>query len=211
MIELDYEAGFFRARRSVWRALRGDAVTAMVWLELEDRARYSEPGPIIGSRGRVIDLDIGEAVLGRRDLADTLGLGVQQVRTALRKLEKLGVISTRESTHLGTVVSLVGFDGNTEPTKRGQPAGQPVNQPTANPQPTTNKTERSEILDLLSADPSSGPPGDLGSARRGPTPADLCQPGDGEAFTKLLTQLQKDKAEGGNVIMLPAAARGGRS
>lgn len=205
MIELDYDAGYFRARRSVWRALRGDAPTCMVWLELEERARYSEPGPMIGSRGRVVDLDIGEAVLGRRDLARVLGLGEQQVRTAIKKLQKLGIIRTRESTHLGTVVTLVGFDGISHRPEPEQPAGQPVNQPTANPQPTTNKTEiRSGDLDLLSADPSSGPQGDRGSARLGPTPADLCEPGDGAKFTELLTELQRGRAEGGNVILLKA-------
>lgn len=209
MIDLDYDAGYFRTRRSLWRALRGDAATTMVWLELEDRARYSEPGPMISARGRVVDLDIGEAVLGRRDLADALGLGVQQVRTAIKKLTKLGILRTRESTHLGTVVSLVGFDGNTGPAKSDQPANQHGVQPTANPQPTTNKTERSEDLDLSLADPSSGPLGDLGSARLGPKPADLCQPGDGARFAELLTELQRDRAEGGNVILLKAG--GGKS
>jgi hypothetical protein len=181
LIDLDYESGYFRARRSVWRALRGDPATVMVWLELEDRARYSERGPVIGTSGRVVDLELGEAVLGRRELAEALGLGAQQVRTAIKKLSRLGILATRESTHLGTVVKLVGFNGNAMRGPAGQPTNQPGGQPTANPQPTTNKTERhSGDLDLRSAeDPDQGshrPPGDPGSARLGPRPASGADP-----------------------------------
>lgn len=201
MIEIDYDAGYFRARRSVYLALRGDVPTLQVWLEIEHRARYSAPGAALGASGRIVNLQLGQAVLGRRDLAETLGLGEQQVRTSLKKLEKLAIIRTDEVTNLGTTVTLVGFTGIAETQPATQPAQQPANQPTSNPrpsrgQPLTRQRDRDPDGEFFSGSADPEPPLDGGRdlvQRKGP----LSEPvtvGDGARATENLQKLLRGEA-----------------
>ena len=89
--------------------------------------------------GMAFDLQPGDVVIGRKRAADDLGLGEQQIRTALKLLEKLEIV-TSKATNKCTVISLI----NWGIYQAEQPATQPAEQPKANQQltstqPTTNQ------------------------------------------------------------------------
>ncbi len=86
-------------------------------------------------------IDVGEAVIGRKALAEALELSEQQVRTALDKLESSKTIS-RRATNKYTIVKVLkyctyqGSDIEEQPTNNQQITN---NQPTNNQQITTPK------------------------------------------------------------------------
>lgn len=86
-------------------------------------------------------IDVGEAVIGRKALAEALELSEQQVRTALDKLENSKTIS-RRTTNKYTIVKVLkyctyqGLDDEEQPTNNQQITN---NQPTNNQQITTPK------------------------------------------------------------------------
>lgn len=91
--------------------------------------------------GVAFDLQPGEVVFGRKKAAEELNLGEQQIRTALKLLEKLEILTSR-STNRCTVISFVNWGTYQEV----QPAAQPTanqhltsNQPAPNQHLTTNK------------------------------------------------------------------------
>ena len=81
-------------------------VTLAVYLKLLSRARW-RPGQRLGHHG-VIDLDSGQCVMGRDEIAAECGTSATKVRTAIRHLSQLGYI-TSESSTAGTVVTIVGY------------------------------------------------------------------------------------------------------
>ena len=97
-------------------------------------------------KGEIIDT--GEAVVGRKTLADALDLSEQQVRTALDKLEKSKVIS-KKTTNKYTVVKVLkfciyqGVENNEQPTNNQQITNE---QPTNNQQITTPKEVKTNRL-----------------------------------------------------------------
>ena len=94
--------------------------------------------------GAVFDLQPGDVIFGRAKAAEELGVGEQSIRTALKLLEKLEIVTSR-ATNKCTVISFV----NWHRYQDEQPApNQQVNQPLTNGQPapnqrlTTNKNVR---------------------------------------------------------------------
>ncbi|WP_302554097.1 hypothetical protein [uncultured Bilophila sp.] len=94
--------------------------------------------------GMVFDLQPGDVIVGRSKAADDLGVGEQSIRTALKLLEKLEIVTSR-STNKCTIISFV----NWHRYQDDQPApNQQINhhltsnQPAPNQHLTTNKNER---------------------------------------------------------------------
>ena len=97
-----------------------------------------------------IIIKTGQCAVGRKQLAYDTGLTEQQVRTALKKLQNTGEITT-ESTNRFTIVTIVNYSQYQQSAVSNQPTAQPTDnqqitnkQPTDNQQITTNKKERSK-------------------------------------------------------------------
>lgn len=110
-----------------------DPVVKAVFIELLLTANWKP------TKWKGIDLDVGETVIGRKELAEAVGVSEQNVRTALKKLEKANTI-VKKSTNKYTVVKVLnycnyqGFDNESQPTTNQQLTN---NQPTTNQQLTT--------------------------------------------------------------------------
>lgn len=81
--------------------------------------------------GMVFELEPGEVVFGRAKAAADLGVGEQSIRTALKLLEKLEIVTSRATSRC-TVISFV----NWHKYQDEQPA---ANQPPTSRQPTPNQ------------------------------------------------------------------------
>jgi len=112
-----------------------DPVVKAVFIELLLTANWKP------TKWKGIDLDVGETIIGRKELAEAVGVSEQNVRTALKKLEKANTI-VKKSTNKYTVVKVLnycnyqGFDNESQPTTNQQLTN---NQPTTNQQLTTPK------------------------------------------------------------------------
>lgn len=122
--------------------LIADPTAMLVYMIILKRARH-EPGPVVTGRG-VLDLGIGQCVIGRDELARLLETTPDKIRTALARLKKLGIITT-ETTSRGTVVSLVNplryvrkVEGESPPESPPSPQQTPSTSP-PNPQQTPTK------------------------------------------------------------------------
>jgi hypothetical protein len=111
---LDYDGGWFRVREALFDELVAFPrfrVTLLVWLVLERRARRAGAGPR-ASRNGIIDVDVGQAVYGERELAGRIGIdresGRKRIRTAIRNLERRGVL-TAEHGKDGTIVTFIDY------------------------------------------------------------------------------------------------------
>lgn len=136
---LDYSAFYFKVPRGIYRALKREQVGLRVCLEIIDRVRYTSDGPMTTRRGTVVDVGVGQCVIGRNELAIDLGLTADQVRGAIDRLRKLGVISTREVKARGTVVTLNGYAA-TFSAATVAPSS-PANPPTSAPAETEPRCE----------------------------------------------------------------------
>lgn len=123
--------------------------------------------------GAVFDLQPGDVIFGRAKAAEELGVGEQSIRTALKLLEKLEIVTSR-ATNKCTVISFV----NWHRYQDDQPApNQQVNQPLTSGQPapnqrlTTNKNVRKkeEYINTLPLTPSSEGEADLCDEHTPPT------------------------------------------
>lgn len=115
-----------------------DSYTKSVFLELLLRANY-EPGEYRG-----VPIGIGQAVFGRKELAEKLGMSEQSVRTAINHLKTTHEISTK-STNKFTIVTIEKWD--LYQAKDGDDNQQLTNnQPTTNQQLTTSKKERNKEI-----------------------------------------------------------------
>lgn len=117
--------------------------------------------------GQVIVLRPGQFFAGRKQLALALKSTEQRVRTALKNLEKCGIIN-QQTTTKGTLISLINWDKyqgdqpavNQEPNQRltsGQPA--PNQRLTTKQEDITQSTEEEEILTSTRAGASDHDPG----------------------------------------------------
>lgn len=89
--------------------------------------------------GAVFDLQPGDVIFGRAKVAEELGIGEQSIRTALKLLEKLEIVTSR-ATNRCTVVSFV----NWHRYQDSQPAPNQhltSDQPAPNQHLTTNKND----------------------------------------------------------------------
>lgn len=96
------------------------------------RATHKPYRTIVG--GVVCELVPGEVVFGRSKAAADLGLGEQQIRTALNLLKKMKIATSR-STNKFTVVSLVNWHNYQDEQAA---ANQQANQPVTSTQPAVN-------------------------------------------------------------------------
>ena len=96
------------------------------------RATHKPYRTIVG--GVVCELVPGEVVFGRSKAAADLGLGEQQIRTALNLLKKIKIATSR-STNKFTVVSLVNWHNYQDDQAA---ANQQTNQPVTSTQPAVN-------------------------------------------------------------------------
>lgn len=96
------------------------------------------------------DLKPGQAIIGRKKLAQELGFSEQQVRTALKKLESTGEISLN-STNRFTIVTVENWsvyqceDKDEQPTDNQQITN---NQPTDNQQITNNQPHLKNVKNI---------------------------------------------------------------
>lgn len=118
-----------------------------VFVTLLQRARYSGAGPKFTAHG-IVDLDIGEAVFGRSELAEACGTSEQSIRTAIDQLVKLEILTIR-ATKRGSIATLCRFKESYPFVEGEQPTEQPSSnhaptmlQPSSNHAPTTNEDLR---------------------------------------------------------------------
>lgn len=125
--------GYARVQHAVIEELTGSKrhhAALVVYLAILTRVRYSKPG-----RRGGIDLDIGQAVLGQRELGAQLDLDRKVIRTALAKLEARGLIAMDERTE-GTIVTVLSLISTANPQRDGTFSGPlmgPSEGPTAGP------------------------------------------------------------------------------
>jgi hypothetical protein len=159
-IDLGYEPGkWFQLRRSIYLTLRDDVNTLRVWLEIEARAAY-QAGWRKDRRGRPIWLDVGQSIVGRPDLMLVLGLSEENVKTALKRLIQLGII-TKRGTNRGSIVTLVGYKESRTETPAQPPTAQPAQPPTShqratNEPPLTKKGKKEQDLQEEPSPENSG-------------------------------------------------------
>ena len=147
--------------------------------------------------GMVFDLQPGDVIFGRSKAADDLCVGEQSIRTALKLLEKLEIV-TSKSTNKCTVISFVNWDryqdeqpAPNQQTNQHLTSNQPApnqhltsnqpapnqhltsNQPAPNQHLTTNKNERKK--ENIKTDTSYLAQSDAG-ASSAPEPADEQEP-----------------------------------
>lgn len=125
--------------------------------------------------GMVFDLHPGDVIFGRSKAADDLCVGEQSIRTALKLLEKLEIV-TSKSTNKCTVISFVNWDRyqDEQPAPNQQTNQQLTsNQPAPNQHLTTNKNERKK--ENIKPDTSYLAQSDAG-ASSAPEPADEQEP-----------------------------------
>ena len=125
--------------------------------------------------GMVFDLQPGDVIFGRSKAADDLCVGEQSIRTALKLLEKLEIV-TSKSTNKCTVISFVNWDRyQDEQPAHNQQTNQHLtsNQPAPNQHLTTNKNERKK--ENIKTDTSYLAQSDAG-ASSAPEPADEQDP-----------------------------------
>ena len=125
--------------------------------------------------GMVFDLQPGDVIFGRSKAADDLCVGEQSIRTALKLLEKLEIV-TSKATNKCTVISFVNLDRyQDEQPAPNQQTNQHLtsNQPAPNQHLTTNKNERKK--ENIKTDTSYLAQSDAG-ASSAPEPADEQEP-----------------------------------
>lgn len=118
-----------------------------IWRKVKDSGLYQLPNaftlfvymlteathkPI---RFGTVDLERGQLSTGRHILSSTLKMSEQSVRTALKHLHNLGMI-TSKSTSQCTVYTIVNYNNYQDSTVE---PNQQINQPSTNDQPTTNQ------------------------------------------------------------------------
>lgn len=130
--------GYFK----VWRKQEDSAFWSMgavyigIWMAILHRANHKE-GWFRGEK-----VDPGSFVCGVESLADELKLTRQVLRTALKRFEEWGQISTNNLTNLGTKIKVCNWDlYNSKEIEFNQPSNQPItsHQPADNQPITTIK------------------------------------------------------------------------
>lgn len=141
-IKHDYSS-FMMKPKSVHRALRRYHKTNAVYDELLYRAAWLGGERMIN--GVIVNLAAGECVFGRDELAATLGLTPNEVRTAIKRLKSTRIITTRitsnctreittEITTPGTIAKLLGYGESADHSSTEAPPKSPEKPPEVSPE-----------------------------------------------------------------------------
>lgn len=117
----DYDRDFVKVPRGIARALATDPLGLQVYMAIALRVRW-ETGREIGKRGEVRDLQPGQAVVGRDDLATVCAASSSSIRRTVIRLQQLGILDIKADSR-GTVVTLRGYRGTEDTRTAGGPAG----------------------------------------------------------------------------------------
>lgn len=155
---IDYASAFLKVPRAVIEAIGPNANVLAVYLTILARVRWEAAARLNTARG-IVDLDIGQCVLGREEIAAAVGISVRSARTAISALANLGIIA-QQTTNKGTTVTLPGFKETHDPNGAERPANRPASDQQAT---TTKKEDQSSDLSFFGADPEPrlGGRGDL--------------------------------------------------
>jgi len=131
--EIDFSTGgWIKLHRSLLNhAVIGNAVVLQVFMFCLLKAASKNKDAIINNK--VVKLCSGELITGRKSLADTLGLTERKVRTALKILVDLGIVTIKPTTRY-SIISIVNwsqYQCNDQQTTNRRPA--------SDQQTTTNK------------------------------------------------------------------------
>ena len=108
MTDIDFSRGYIPLPRDLFNlAVSKDHRLWFVFCYFLRRARY-KAGKRSTTKG-VVDLDVGQLLTGRDEAARDCYLSVRSYRTALKKLVKLGFVTTNSSS-LGTIVTVLNFE-----------------------------------------------------------------------------------------------------
>lgn len=88
----------------------------------------------------------GQVIIGRKSLAETLGISEQSVRTSINRLKSTNEITTK-STNRYTVVTITNWAKYQMP-EENQPTEQPTVQPTTNQQLTNNQPHLKNVKNV---------------------------------------------------------------
>lgn len=129
-------AGYVKLHRKMlnW-GWYSDGATMRVFLDILLNANYAD-GEYQGH-----EIKAGQCVIGRKRLAERLGLSEQTIRTALKHLESTGEI-TIESTNRFSVATIEKW---ADYQVCGEPTNQQTNQQLTNNQPTTNQPANQQL------------------------------------------------------------------
>ena len=94
------------------------------------------------NKWRGINIDTGQFITSRDNIATATGLSVQSIRTALNKLQSTSEL-TIKTTNRNTVISITNWHLYQQKQSK-QPAEQPAQQPTNNQQTTTNNNDNND-------------------------------------------------------------------
>jgi hypothetical protein len=120
---LDYARNYVKVPREAIEQLAGDPLTLAVFALIISRARWTGGAVLRGGHG-VIELEPGQAVIGRDELAKLCNTTVSRIRTALLHLKKLGYVAIKTANR-GTIVTVLGYGGIAEATGAKSPADAP--------------------------------------------------------------------------------------
>jgi hypothetical protein len=119
-----YASEFLKVPRFIVELLALDAIALTVYMVLLGRARYV-PGAEYTGHG-IAELDIGEAVCGRAELAAKCGTTEAKVRVALERLKRLSIIAIK-TTKRGTVVKMLRYEETYPVAHHESPTESPTN------------------------------------------------------------------------------------
>ena len=129
-------AGYIKLSRKLLKwGWYGDPITKAVFLDILLNANYQD-GEYRGHK-----VHAGECVIGRKKMADRLGLSERNVRTALKHLQESGEISTTKSTNRFTIVKVekwAVYQGWYETSDQQDDQQVTNSRPTSDQQPTTS-------------------------------------------------------------------------
>ena len=104
--------------------------------------------------GQLINLEVGQFVFGRKIAESEIGLSQQKIRTCLKNLEKMKILTSR-STNRFTLVTVINWE-NYQSDKKNQPADQPaINQPSTSSQPAANHIQECNTVKNMNKEKES--------------------------------------------------------
>ncbi len=152
-----FDRGWFPFSRELRdHPIMTNSLTLWVYIELGLRARFLPRVERVPGTTVYLNCNTGECVCGRKELAIKIGVGERRIRTALDRLVRWGLISTK-GTRQGSIVTLLGIRRFWEKNREQRPtADQRKAQPKATRGPVTD-TGKPENGDKGKRDTDSAP------------------------------------------------------